>query len=84
MSINSKLYAVLYEKQLSETLKIVAHVISFGNKKPVLAIQHMWREGSSAEWKFGKMAVLTSEFIQKLIELDVFNKALSIINETNN
>jgi len=44
----------------------------------------MWREGSSAEWKFGKMAVLTSEFIQKLIELDVFNKALSIINETNN
>ena len=80
MSINnSKVYEVLFEKILSDTQKIVAHVISFGKKNPVFAVQHIWRKDKNSDWQPGKMAVMTSELIVDLLANDVFNKAIAII-----
>lgn len=77
MSANT--HEVLHEKQISETQKIVAHIISFGGKKPVLAVQHMWRKSKNEEWIFGKIAAINGDLLSELIDKDIFNKANSII-----
>lgn len=80
---NVKVYETLYQKELSPTQKIVAHVISFGSKNPVLAVQHIWRDSEKSDWKFGKMAVLTSSILSDLLKENVFNKAQQVIKENS-
>lgn len=79
--MNSKNYGSFHERSISDTQKIVVHLISFNKKPPVLACQHMWRENVNAEWNFGKMAVMNEEIIKSMIDNDVLKKALDKINE---
>jgi len=82
--MNSKNYGSFYERSISDTQKIVVHLISFNRKPPVLACQHMWRENNSAEWNFGKMAVMNEEIIKSMIENNVLQSALDKIKELKN
>lgn len=79
--MNAKTYKVLHEKSISDTQKIVAHVIAFGDKKPVLAVQHMWRKNSKDEWIFGKISAINDTLLEELLEKNVFTEASKIIKE---
>ena len=81
--MSAKTFQVLHEKIISDTQKIVAHVISFGGKKPVLAIQHMWRKNNNDEWIFGKISAINDVLLAELIENNIFNKATEIIKDLN-
>ena len=81
---NSKVYKVLHEKTLSDTQKIVAHVISFGKKPPVLAVQHVWRKDKNDQWQPGKMAVMTGDLIVDLLENKVLEQSIEIIKNNSN
>jgi hypothetical protein len=82
MPNNSNQFEILHEKVLSDTQKIVTHIISFGKRNPVLAVQHLWKENSSQEeWKFGKMAVLTASHLAELNEKGIFILAQKRIEE---
>ncbi|MFA6090019.1 MAG: hypothetical protein WC755_09260 [Candidatus Woesearchaeota archaeon] len=75
----NKVYEVLYERELSEVKKVVAHIISFAGKTPMLAIQQMYRASKNENWKYGKMSVLNEFLLDELIKNNVFEKAQKII-----
>lgn len=82
--MNSKNYESFFEKNISDTQKTVVHLISFNNKPPVLACQHMWRENDKSQWNFGKMAVMNEEILKFLSDNDILNKAIKKIQEIKN
>ena len=82
--MDSKNYCTFYERSVSDTQKVVLHLISFNTKPPVLACQHMWRENKDSNWQYGKMAVMNEEILKVMIENDVLNKALEKIQKTKN
>ena len=79
--MNANTYQVLYEKNISDTQKIVVHVISFGEKNPVLAVQHMWRKNTADDWKYGKISAINESLLEELLEQNVFENALKIIKD---
>lgn len=81
--MNAKTYETLYEKTISETQKIVVHIISFGEKNPVLAVQHMWRKDSKDEWKYGKISSITEQLLEELMKYNIFEAALKIIKNNS-
>mgnify|MGYP001617860856 CR=1 FL=1 len=82
--MNSKHHETYFVKDISPTQKVAVHLISFNNKSPVLAIQHMWKENESQkEWQFGKMSVMTEEIILEMIKENILQKALEKIEKLN-